>query len=187
MGLMFNKPLAETRSIKESFETVVNRELPILYRVAKRLASNSSDAEDLVGGALLLAARAWSNFDGRHPRSWLIRILKNEHLGIVRKRSVRPEVALDDIVEPAEEGFWQAISWKSVGTNILSELDQLPEEYRLAVTLCDVEELSYEEASEAMEVPVGTVRSRLFRGRRLLRARLVGVVEGFEDSAEIAK
>ena len=170
---------------RESFESVVHRELPVLYRVARRLASNGSDAEDLVGNSLLLAAKAWTSFDGRHPRSWLLRILKNEYLGTIRKRSSRPEVALDDILEPSEEGFWQEVSWKAVGNNILTELDQLPEEYRLAVTLCDIEEMSYEDAAEAMEVPVGTVRSRLFRGRRLLRARLVGVVDGLEPQQEV--
>ena len=91
---------------KPAFESVVMAELPVLYRVAKRLVRSEADAEDLVGQSLLLAAKAWGQFDGRHVRSWLIRILKNEHLGRLRSRASRPETAIEDIVEPSEAGFW---------------------------------------------------------------------------------
>jgi len=162
---------------RNAFEDVALAELPVLYRVARRLTLSDTDAEDLVGQALLLAARGWNSFDGAHPRSWLIRILKNEHLGMVRKKAGRTIEALEEVPEPLEEGFWEEISWRAVGSDILRELDRLPEEYRIAVALCDVEEMSYEEAATAMEVPVGTVRSRLFRGRRMLRARLVHALD----------
>lgn len=162
---------------KPTFESIALEEIPVLYRVARRMTLNDSDAEDLVGQALLRAVKAWNTFDGRHPRSWLIRIVKNEHLMRIRHRATRPEIAIDEVAEPTEEGFWEEISWRAVGTDILRELDKLPEEYRLAVALCDVEEMSYEDAAEAMEVPVGTVRSRLFRGRRMLRAALVHCIE----------
>jgi len=161
---------------KPSFERLVQAELPVLYRVARRLTRSDEDAEDLVGQALLLAARAWDQFDGRHARSWLITILKNEHLGRVRKKSSRPEANIDDVAEPSDEGFWEEISWRAVGEDLLRELDKLPEEYRLAVALCDIEEMSYEEAGMAMEVGIGTVRSRLFRGRRMLRSRLARAI-----------
>jgi RNA polymerase sigma-70 factor, ECF subfamily len=157
---------------KPSFESVVMTELPVLYRVAKRLVRSEADAEDLVGQCLLLAAKAWDQFDGRHPRSWLIRILKNEHLGRIRSRANKQETAIDDIAEPSEEGFWEEISWRAVGQDIMTELDKIPEEYRMAVVLCDIEEMSYEDAAIAMDCAVGTVRSRLFRGRRILRSRL---------------
>lgn len=68
--------------------------------------------------------------------------------------------------------FWDAILWRDQVGRILEALDGLPEEYRTAITLCDLEQMSYEDAAEAMEVPIGTVRSRVFRGRRLLRERL---------------
>jgi RNA polymerase sigma-70 factor (ECF subfamily) len=84
---------------------------------------------------------------------------------------------LEMVEEPSDDGFWEQVSWNAVGENILRELDKIPEEYRLAVALCDVEEMSYEEAAQALEVPVGTVRSRLFRGRRLLRAKLVHIMD----------
>lgn len=148
----------------------------MLYRVARRMALNDADAEDLVGQSLLLAAKAWGKFDGRHPRSWLIRIMRNEHTGRIRQRASHPETGLEEVAELSEDGFWEEVSWRAVGTDILRELDRLPEEYRLAVSLCDVEEMSYEQAAEAMEVAVGTVRSRLFRGRRMLRSRLVHAI-----------
>ena len=159
---------------KPPFETVVAAHLPVLYRVARRLCGGDVDAEDAVGDTLLKAVRAYAAFDGRFPRAWLIQILRNEHLGALRRRAVRPESQIDEAIEPSDEGFWRRIEWRAVGEDLLRELDGLPEEYRLAVVLCDVEEMTYEEAATACGVPTGTVRSRLFRGRRLLRARLVG-------------
>jgi RNA polymerase sigma-70 factor (ECF subfamily) len=142
-----------------------------------RLTRNTDDAEDLVSQSLLNAHRSWSSFDGSYPRSWLIKILKNEFLSQRRKRSSTANVSIDAIDEPSDEGFWEEVSWSSVGEDIVRELDKLPEEYRIVVALCDVEEMSYEEAAKALEIPIGTIRSRLFRGRRLLRSRLVHVVD----------
>jgi RNA polymerase sigma-70 factor (ECF subfamily) len=145
----------------------------VLYRVARRLTPNAAEAEDLVGQALAKAAGAWSGFSGEYPRSWLIRILTNCHFGVLRSRKTKPaDTSLDpDLV--ADEP-WSAIDWGLVGPNLMEEVDRLPPEYRLAVVLCDVEEMSYDEAAAAMEVSVGTAKSRVFRGRRLLRARLAG-------------
>jgi RNA polymerase sigma-70 factor (ECF subfamily) len=168
--------------VTERFEQIALRELPVLYRVARRLTLDDSEAEDLVGQSLLLAAKAWNSFDGRFARSWLIRILKNEHLATRRRKASKPEAALDDVDEPSDEGFWEEVSWRAVGSQVMAELDKLPAEYRMAVALCDVEQLSYEEAAAAMDVPIGTVRSRLFRGRKLLRAKLAHVVEGDSHS-----
>lgn len=159
-----------------SFESAVRGELAVMYRIARRLTLNDADAEDLVGQALFQAAKAWGGFDGRFVRSWLIQIVRNEHHGLLRKRARHPETPLEDVGEPSDEGFWEAVSWSAVGDDLLRELDRLPEEYRIAVALCDVEEMAYEEAATALGIPIGTVRSRLFRGRRLLRARLAHCV-----------
>jgi RNA polymerase sigma-70 factor (ECF subfamily) len=165
-----------------SFEQVALAELPVLYRVAKRLASDPSKAEDLVGQTLLDAGKAWDNFDGEFPRSWLIRILQNNHRKDLRRESSRPKTQpIEDYQETSESDNWGELNWKVIGPNILEEVDRLPEEYRLAVVLCDVEQLDYAEAAEAMEVPIGTVRSRLYRGRRILRDRLVQYVDGVDS------
>lgn len=161
---------------KPRFEDVVETELPVLYRTAKRLTMNDSEAEDLVGQTLYLAARAWPTFDGAYPRSWMIKILRNEHLGRRKKAGNRPEVALDDVAEPSHDGYWQAIDWGIVGQEVVRALDFLPEDYRMAVALCDVEGLTRQEVADALGVPEGTVNSRLHRGRNLLRARLVALL-----------
>ena len=157
---------------KLSFERVAETEIPVLYRVARRLTRNDTEAEDLVGQTLLSAARAWDSFDGRFARSWLLRILKNAHTATVRTKINQPERAVIEDEEYGDEDPWGDIDWRLIGSEILRVLDRLPEEFRLAVTLCDVEELSYQEAAEVLEVPIGTVRSRLFRGRRMIRCKL---------------
>ena len=148
-------------------------EIPVLYRVARRITGNDADAEDAVGQTLMAAVKAWDRFDGQHARSWLIKILKNECFVISRKRGKRLETDISIVAEPATEDFWQAVDWTLVGDHLLEALDDLPTEYRLAVALCDVEQMGYEEAAEALEIPVGTLKSRIFRGRKLLRSRLI--------------
>ena len=162
-----------TATHKPDFEKAALSELGLLYRVARRLAMNATEAEDLVSQTLLSAAKAWENFDGRHPRSWLVTILKNEHLKTIRSRASRPKtVAIDDGGELSEPSPADHIDQRAFVDDILRELDTLPEDFRMAVALCDVEQMSYEDAAQALGVPIGTVRSRLFRGRRALREKL---------------
>ena len=162
------------------FELAVKSELAVLYRVARRMGANPDESEDLVQITLIKAYQAWKRFDGRHLRSWLIRILRNERLMMIR--ADRNELSLDEpnSQEVAEEPFWNELSWKLQADRIMEELEDLPEIYKLAIHLCDVEQMSYEEAAEAMDVPIGTVRSRLFRARAMLRKRLEPVVGKFE-------
>jgi RNA polymerase sigma-70 factor (ECF subfamily) len=164
---------------KESFEVTALRELEGLYRVAKRLTLNTAEAEDLVGSTMLAACRTWDRFDGRHPRSWLIKILRNEFLQSRRRAAVRNETPFDEAAEPGDECFWQAIEYKLDIEVILQALDQLPEEYRLPIALCDVEEMDYAEAAEALDMPQATLRTRLFRGRKKLQAKLVSLNPSF--------
>lgn len=171
-------------SKKPSFESTGQTELPLLYRVAKRMTLNATTAEDLVGQTLLQAAAAWDCFDGHYPRSWMIRIMQN----IYRKE--RGKVASSFRHVPIDEANQEGSDDRSnlekrlLTLSIVEELDRIPNEYRLAITLCDMEEMSYEEASQALGVPVGTIRSRLFRGREMLRARLS---EGSEPPSQASK
>ena len=96
---------------------------------------------------------------------------------MLRKRKTRGEVDIEQTTEPADENFWKAIDVQMEFKEVVNALDELPEEYRIAVTLCDMEEMTYETASEVLGVPIGTIRSRVFRGRRILRHKLVGVYE----------
>jgi RNA polymerase sigma-70 factor (ECF subfamily) len=122
------------------------------------------------------ASSAWPGFDGEYPRSWLIRILTNCYLGLLRHRASRPATVELDPDLLADEP-WHVIDWGLCGRHLLSEVDRLPAEYRLAVILFDIEELSCEEAAAAMEVTIGTAKSRVYRGRRLLRARLATLMD----------
>ena len=154
---------------RPSFEDAVRPHLEVLYRIALRLARNQEDAEDIVSQTLLQACKAWQKFDGAHLRSWLIRILRNEFLGNQRKRAVRPQETELDIEVSDNNRTWTEIASNLNSERILAALEQLPIEFRLVSVLCDVEQMSYEEAATALDIPMGTVRSRLFRARAKLR------------------
>jgi RNA polymerase sigma-70 factor (ECF subfamily) len=149
----------------------------VLYRVACRWAGDPIDAEDLVSETLLLAAKNWGKFDGQYPRSWLIRIMKNRQIRRQAKGRV-PTVPLETGAEVTDgSNIWQDLSTRVIAEKIVSLLEKLPDEYRSAVELCDVEGFDYQEAAAALDVPLGTIRSRLYRGRRMLR-ELLGPIEG---------
>lgn len=158
-------------------EDLLRQELDMLFRIARRMTGNDADAEDIVGQTMLAAVRTYDRFDGRHPRAWLAQILRNEWLQTLRRRKSRPEADFEDAPEPSEEGFWKEVDDKLQAERILAELESLPPDFRDAIVFCDVEEMSYEEAAAAMGVPSGTLRSRLHRGRKMLRARLVSQME----------
>ena len=147
-------------------------ELAVLYRVARRLGTTSEEAEDLVQVTLIKAFKNWHQFDGRYLRSWLVRILRNERLAGLRSRKSEPD--WEELSEEAavEAPFWPTVEDHLEVDKIHKAIDLLAEPYKMAVQLCDVEQMSYEEAAVAMEVPVGTVRSRLFRARVELRRKL---------------
>lgn len=145
----------------------------MLYRVARRLTKNEDEAADLVQQTLVKAFGAWKRFDGVHLRSWLIKILRNEHLMKVRTERRIEHVELKED-SATDDGLWDELAWRDQAHRLLIELDELPEEFRWVVVLCDVEQLSYEEAAAVLDIPIGTIRSRLSRGRAQLRARLKG-------------
>ncbi len=153
------------------FEDTIRPELAVLYRVARRLVPSDDEAADMVQQTLVKAFQAWARFDGRFLRSWLIQILRNENRMRLRSQSRHETEELNEEVA-AEGSFWDEVHWRHQTSQILVELDKLPDEFKIAVVLCDIEQMSYEEAAKAMEIPVGTVRSRLSRGRAVLRKRL---------------
>lgn len=167
----YNAPVVMRADRRTEFERAVRGELAVLFRVARRMVRNTEEAEDLVQQTLMRAFGAWARFDGQHLRSWLIRILRNENL--MRLRSAN-RVEYSELLEDSavDEGFWNEVVWRDHADRILDELDRLPLEYRMTVVLCDIEQMSYEEASQILEIPIGTVRSRLSRGRALIRSRL---------------
>jgi RNA polymerase sigma-70 factor (ECF subfamily) len=165
---------------RANFEREALVHLDSLYRVALRLTGNVADAEDLVQEAVLRAYRSWEQYTpGTNARGWLITILRNLFINEYRRRSRHPETVDVDTIEPfavfpeIQDEDPQATFFDSiVDDEVLRALDELPEVFKEAVMLSDVEGLSYEEIAQVLGVPVGTVKSRLFRGRRMLQSRL---------------
>jgi RNA polymerase sigma-70 factor, ECF subfamily len=159
------------------FNRLVLPEVDVMWRVAMSLTRNRADAEDLVQESLLRAYKAIDSFDGRYPRAWLLTILRNTERNRHRRR--RPELLSDpDIAEErgprtepdeverrAEDSEFDAA--------VTAALAQLPENFRRVVELVDVDGLSYQEAADLLDVPLGTVMSRLHRARRRIRELLV--------------
>jgi RNA polymerase sigma-70 factor (ECF subfamily) len=159
------------------FDDEVLPHLDLLYRVALRLSGDPAAAEDLVQDAVLKALRAWDSFrPGSNVRAWLVTILRNEFINQWRRTRRAPlQVDSEAIPEPADhhdpdpEGRFFA---DLVDEQVTAALDTLPEEFRDVVVLSDLEGLPYAEVAEALDIPVGTVKSRLFRGRRILQGLL---------------
>jgi RNA polymerase sigma-70 factor (ECF subfamily) len=156
-----------------TWEAIAREHGRFLYNVAFRLAGSDADAQDLVQEALLRVRRGLESYTPGALEAWLARIVTNVFLDEVRRRRRRSSVSLPDepdLVLPA------APAADEVGDELSDEVQHalaaLPEEFRVAVVLCDVAGLSYDEIAGAQGVPVGTVRSRIHRGRRLLRAAL---------------
>ena len=158
-----------------------------VYRFALRLAGTQDGAEDLVQDTFFRAFRAWEQYTpGTRCKSWLFTICRNVFLRQRERRQRHDEIVQESAQEDAaslsreapvfaaskdsdpEGDFFKSI----VDEEILEAIDALPDEYRMAVVLSDLEDLSYNEIAEVMEIPVGTVKSRLFRGRRQLQKRL---------------
>ena len=172
---------------RATFEQDVVELLPQLYGMALRLARNRSDAEDLVQEALLRAYRGYHTFrEGTNLRAWLMRILTNTFINEYRRRSRRPrETELDEggeVTAYRSNAYEQVRSWSRAPedqlieqifeSDIVEAIEDLPVIYRIPVLLADVEGLSYKEIAQTLEMPMGTVMSRLHRGRNALRKAL---------------
>ncbi len=161
--------------------------MPSLYSAASRLTHNASDSEDLVQETYLKAYRSFATFEeGTNLKAWLYRILTNTFINNYRAKQRRVDEQdlgdLEDMYLYKNLGsFESALASRSAEDNLLDSLTddevkqalaELPESFRLPVYLADVEEFSYKEIAEMLNVPIGTVMSRLHRGRKALQKRL---------------
>jgi RNA polymerase sigma-70 factor (ECF subfamily) len=156
-----------------TWEEVARTHGRFLYNVAYRLTGNDDDAYDLVQEALLRVRKGLETYQPGSMEGWLSRIVTNVFLDEVRRKRRRPVEVFPEDPErllPAAPGADERTD--GLSHDVQAALYRLPEDFRTAVVLCDVVGLSYEEIAEAISVPVGTVRSRIHRGRRLLRAAL---------------
>ncbi len=159
------------------FDDEVLPHLDLLYRVALRLSGDPAVAEDLVQDAVLKALRAWGSFrPGSNVRAWLVTILRNEFINNWRRARRAPQQvdneALPEPADPADPDPEGRFFAELVDEEVTAALDSLPDEFRDVVVLSDLEGLPYAEVAEALAIPVGTVKSRLFRGRRILKGLL---------------
>ena len=172
---------------KATFTAQTMEHMPSLYTAALRMTRNPADAEDLVQDTYLKAYRAFESFQqGTNLKAWLYRILTNTYINNYRAKKRRPEETDIDDVEQLYlyrrlGGLEGAQSGRSAEDEVLEHfteadvkdaVESLPEQFRLAVLLGDVEGFSYKEIAEILDVPIGTVMSRLHRGRRALQKRL---------------
>ncbi len=172
---------------KATFTAQTMEHMPSLYTAALRMTRNPADAEDLVQDTYLKAYRGFESFqEGTNLKAWLYRILTNTYINNYRAKKRRPEETdIDDVeqlylyrrlggLEGAQAGrsAEEEVLEHFTEADVKEALESLPEQFRLAVLLGDVEGFSYKEIAEILGVPIGTVMSRLHRGRRALQKRL---------------
>jgi RNA polymerase sigma-70 factor (ECF subfamily) len=167
------------------FTEELRQELPALRRMARWFSGDPHRAEDLLQDTLVLALRFKDNFrEGTNLRAWLMRVMRNRHISLMRRKQLERRIM-------ETEGRYSLTDW-SIGAAgrrsmqrdgdvyrdhglsdpVVSAMDELRPEFREVVWLCDVEGLSYADAASQISCPVGTIMSRLHRGRRALRRRL---------------
>jgi RNA polymerase sigma-70 factor, ECF subfamily len=176
--------VADAQGTKPGFAEEALPHLDAVYRFALRLSGSPDEAEDLVQETFLRAYRSWDQYTrGTKAKSWLFTICRNVFLRR-REREKRHEVIVAESAAPSDgtgspvNPMWATVAGVDpegrffesiVDEEIIEAIEDLPEEYRTAVVLSDLEGLPYAEIAETMGVPVGTVKSRLFRGRRRLQ------------------
>jgi len=176
------------------FEEELFPHMDALKTFAYHLSYNEEDANDLVQETYMKAHRFIDKYDqGTNAKAWLFKILKNAYINEYRKKSKRPQkVDFEDIVsyqnsDSASSSKYldlrQEIFENMMGDEVTIAINSLPIDFRTVILLCDIEGFTYEEISKIIDVPIGTVRSRLFRARNMLKEKLKAYAEkmGYED------
>jgi RNA polymerase sigma-70 factor, ECF subfamily len=182
---LFTSFLHGKKTLKADFEQVAIPHLRSLYTAALYLTKDEQEAEDLVQETYLRAYRFFHKFEpGTNCRAWLLSIQRHLFINRYRQTKKQPEFLDWEKIDQDYELF--ALSQENteksnpenafhsdvMGPEVEKALKELPEEFRTAIVLVDIDELTYEEAAQIMECPIGTVRSRLCRGRRILQLAL---------------
>ena len=173
---MSTSPANGDEARRDAFRDHVEPQIEVLLRVARTLTGSWADAEDLVQETLVRAWRSVDRFDGRHPRAWLLTILRNTNVNLHRRR--RPDVleapseqrgarpAFGPDTQPGPE---EQVMDTVLEASLEQAVNSLDERFRTVLLLVDVDRLSYSEAAQALGIPIGTVMSRLSRARDRVR------------------
>ncbi len=186
---------------QEQFSDLAMEYMSALYTAALRMTRNPADAEDLVQETYLKAYRAFGSFEsGTNLKAWLYRILTNTYINTYRAKKRRPEIA--DVEDVEDLYLYHRLSGNSsaslgrsaedealdrfTDTDVKAAIESLPDSFRIAVLLADVEGFSYKEIAEITEVPIGTVMSRIHRGRKALQKALMdlGIARGLVGASD---
>lgn len=170
------------------FEKEAVPHMDALYNYALKMTGDSDDANDLIQETYLKAYRFWDKFEkGTNCKAWLFRILKNTYINEYRKQTKEPDKVDYEDVEEFYETIKDAhsdaaILEKDLFDNLLDDdvsaaISSLPEDFRTVILLCDIEGYTYEEIADFIDCPVGTVRSRLHRARKMLFTKLYGYAQ----------
>ena len=160
---------------RDALDALLRRHLDIVHAVCSRIAGNPADAADATQEALIAIVRGLPNFDGRaSPRTWMYRVATNACLDELRRRGRRPRAGLDehDLDRPDDAPLLDTTVADRL--SIEDALARVPEDFRVAVVLRDVEGMDYAQIAQVLDVPLGTVRSRIARGRQALADQLRG-------------
>ena len=179
---------------QQVFNDEILPHLDSLYNFALRLTADPNDAEDLVQDTIVKAFRFFDSYEkGTNAKAWLFRILKNSFINNYRKNLKKPQsVDYDEVssyyetvrAERTDTTDLESLMFRNLmDDNFTKALAKLPEDFRTVVLLCDVDGFTYEEISNMLDVPIGTIRSRLHRGRNLLKTELYEYAKsrGFTD------
>lgn len=178
--------MATEKQLQTVFDQELMPHIEALYAFAFHLTGNEEDSNDLVQETYLKAFRFIDRYEsGTNGKAWLFRILKNAFINEYRKK-IKAPIATDfgeytNIHEEEDDTNFSSYSDlrmemfdKMMGDEVTLAVNSLPEDFRVVILLCDIEEFSYEEIATILDIPIGTVRSRLHRGRNLLKEKLEG-------------
>jgi len=192
--LLMTQKTQEMQNYERIFEEEFYPHADALFNFAYNLTYNEEDANDLVQETYMKAFRFIDKYiEGTNAKAWLFKILKNGFINQYRKKSKRPsQVDYQEVINFHNEedsnfsghiDLREEIFQNMMGDEVTNAINTLPVDFRTVILLCDIEGFTYEEISKIMDIPIGTVRSRLFRSRNMLKEKLKGYASshGFED------
>lgn len=185
---MFGRKAKQQEELQKAFEQEAIPHLDALFATALRLTKSEEDANDLVQETMLKAFRYFDKYqEGTNCKAWLFKIMTNTFINRYRKQQKRKEFLVDDDFRPLQDRaespadnpfvgdfvMEEQIYYRLFGDEVKQALEEIPVDFRMVVLLADLQDFAYKEIAEIMECPIGTVMSRLYRGRRMLQARLI--------------